>query len=65
MQQPLCLLCLEDNIITPVDEIHHIKPILTGNSEDEQTYLLLDPNNVIGLCTKHHHYVHKLYNSGR
>ena len=69
MQHPLCQDCLNPDIInedgsygekiTPVAEVHHIVPILTGKTELERKNIGLDPNNLVGLCKFHHHLKHK------
>lgn len=59
MQYPLCQMCLDNNIITPCSEVHHVKPISTGRNEQEMQYLAYDANNLISLCTTCHKKIHK------
>lgn len=55
---PLCEMCLEEGITTPAEHIHHKVEFLKGITEEQRWYLLLDPNNLQSLCTKHHYEVH-------
>ena len=59
MLHPLCEHCLLEDKITPTEEIHHLKPILTGKDKLEMEELLLNPNNLVALCKFHHHLIHK------
>ena len=71
-EHPLCEDCLNPNIInedgricsivTPVNEVHHIKPILSGKDDDEKLDIATDYSNLVGLCEFHHHLRH---NKGR
>ena len=58
MLHPLCERCLKEGKTSPTEEIHHIKPILTGGDELEMEKLAYDPDNLIGLCKECHHEVH-------
>lgn len=58
IQNPLCELCLKEDKINPTEEIHHIKPILTGQSLLEKEELAYDPNNLLALCKDCHHRLH-------
>lgn len=58
MKHPLCEMCLEEGKIKPVEEVHHKIPISTGIDELQMKDLLLDENNLIGLCEEHHHLIH-------
>lgn len=58
MQHPLCEECLAKGIVTKAEEVHHIKPILTGNNELEMQTLAYDGNNLKSLCSKCHHELH-------
>lgn len=59
---PICEMCLDKGIIKPTEEIHHIKPILSGKDELEMYELAYDFTNLISLCKSCHHQVHKDYN---
>jgi 5-methylcytosine-specific restriction protein A len=56
---PLCELCLKDNKVTAAEEIHHIKPFMTGVTEEQRWSLLLDKNNLMSLCKECHINIHK------
>ena len=58
-EHPLCEMCLAEGKITPTQEIHHIKPISSGNSNSEMRALAYDYNNLEALCTECHHKVHQ------
>lgn len=60
MQHPLCEKCLERDIVKATEEIHHIKPILTGNSELEMKDLAYNPQNLMALCKDCHHQIHNI-----
>lgn len=55
---PVCELCLEKGIVKPTEEIHHIKPILSGIDEIEMMELAFDYDNLISLCKECHHKIH-------
>lgn len=59
MQFPLCEVCQSNNKTTLAQEVHHIKPISTGATELEMKDIALDPFNLMSLCTKCHHEIHK------
>ena len=62
---PLCYDCALEGKSTPAEEVHHKIPWNTGKDEDEKWNLLLDPDNLVSLCIKHHHERHKIMNRGR
>lgn len=43
---PLCVKCLENGRLTPVEEVHHIKPLAEGGSNDF--------SNLMSLCKSCH-----------
>lgn len=51
---PLCQDCLFEGRSVPADEVHHIVPFSTGSTEEEKMRLLLDPDNIVSLCSMHH-----------
>lgn len=58
MLHPLCELCALEGKSVPAEEVHHIKFINSGTTDEEKWDLLLDPNNIMSLCEKCHHKVH-------
>lgn len=56
---PLCERCLENEVVKPAEEVHHIKPIGSGTSDLEMMGLAYDPNNLMALCKECHHEIHK------
>ena len=55
---PVCEMCLNEGKVTPTEEIHHIRPILTGQDELEMMDIAYDYNNLISLCKECHHKIH-------
>lgn len=58
MQHPLCEMCLEEDKVVQAKEVHHIKPILTGNDYLEMLSIALNPDNLKSLCVECHHRIH-------
>lgn len=58
MNNPVCEMCLNEGKVTPTQEIHHIRPILTGQDESEMMDIAYDYNNLISLCKECHHKIH-------
>lgn len=56
---PLCVECAAKGITTVATDVHHRVPFLTGKTESEQWKLFLDENNLMPLCDKCHHEIHK------
>ena len=64
--QPLCENCLHYGIVTPAEHVHHVIPFGTGQTELDKWRLLLDPSNVMSVCSSCHELFHKtmrLYNT--
>lgn len=59
---PLCERCLKKGFSRPAEEIHHIRPFLTGVTDEDRWDLLLNPNNLMALCERCHHEVHNEMN---
>lgn len=55
---PICERCLENNIIKPTQEIHHIHPLLKTSSIEELYEVGLDESNLRALCSDCHHAIH-------
>ena len=58
-EQPLCEDCLKNEKVTPVAEIHHVRPFNRGHNIQTQWQLFTDLNNLVSLCTKCHKERHK------
>lgn len=53
---PICEKCLEKGVITPAEDIHHIRsPFRNGVINYG---LLLDPDNLMAVCKKCHQEIH-------
>lgn len=59
---PLCQDCMIEGRSVPATEIHHIVPFSRGITEEEKWQLLLDPDNVISLCSECHDKRHAILN---
>lgn len=59
---PLCIDCLFEGKSVPATELHHIRPISYGKTEEERMTLLMDPNNWAPLCEHHHDLRHAILN---
>ena len=57
-EHPLCECCLNKDIITPAEDIHHIKKFSSGITDTAKWNLLLNYNNLIALCKYHHKLAH-------
>ena len=49
-EHPLCEMCLKEGRYTPVEEVHHIKPVSQGGTHAR--------DNLMSLCRHHHEAVH-------
>ena len=55
--KPLCEDCALEGRVTPVEEVHHIRPINIDNPDPDMIY---DFDNLVSLCVEHHKLRHKL-----
>lgn len=58
MTNPLCECCLK----ALTEEVHHIQPISTGETQEEREQLAYNPSNLIGLCKECHDEIHRKLN---
>lgn len=49
-EHPLCEMCLKENRMTKVEEVHHILPLSRGGTNDE--------DNLMSLCKSCHSKIH-------
>lgn len=56
---PLCQSCLEKGKITPAEEVHHVQPFLTGQTQQEIEALAFEWNNLMSVCHQCHVELHK------
>lgn len=59
IQHPICEECLKEGRVTVATEVHHKRPIATGEDEAEMTTLAYDYGNIIALCHDCHVNAHK------
>jgi len=63
-ENPLCVDCLFNGRSVPATELHHIRPISTGATEEERMQLLMDwQHNFAPLCSECHDKRHNLLKS--
>ena len=55
---PTCEVCERQGYVTPTEEIHHLRPFLTGITEEARWNLLLNYNNLCSCCRYHHSLFH-------
>lgn len=56
---PLCERCLENGIVTSATEVHHARPVESVLSFEGMKSLAYDTSNLMSLCNKCHHDIHK------
>ena len=61
-KNPLCEECMKDGVVRPATRVHHIKPFMSGLSEDERWQLLTDVHNLMAVCDLCHHKLHRNLN---
>lgn len=57
-KNPLCERCLLDDITTPTQEVHHIRPVESAPDRNTMGILCFDYNNLQSLCSKCHKKAH-------
>lgn len=57
-KNPLCERCLMDDITTPTQEVHHVRPVETAPDKNTMELLCYDYNNLQSLCRSCHKTVH-------
>ncbi len=55
---PLCQICEMEGQIRPAQEVHHVRPFVTGNNAEERDVLAFCPEELLALCKYHHHECH-------
>ena len=50
-KHPFCEMCMKEGKYVPVEEVHHIKPISEGGTNDE--------SNLMSLCHSCHEKIHR------
>jgi hypothetical protein len=58
MNNPLCECCMAHDVVKSAEHVHHRKPFLRGITDDERWSLLLEPSNLISVCSKCHSALH-------
>ena len=60
---PLCELCLEKDIVSATEQIHHLVPFMQGTTIVQIKYLGFDYSNLQSLCEKCHQNIHSNKNN--
>lgn len=55
---PLCEICLQNGIVTPSEDIHHIVSFMSTEDQSQRVFLAYDYDNLQSLCKKCHQSVH-------
>lgn len=58
MNHPLCERCLEHNVTTAGEDVHHLISFTKGTTDDERKALAFNPDNVITVCRYCHLVMH-------
>lgn len=58
-EHPLCERCLEKGKITAAEQVHHVRPFLSGMSAQEIESLAYDHDNLMALCSQCHKEIHQ------
>ncbi len=58
-RHPLCEKCLEEGRTRVAQEVHHIVPLLSTQSEETMRHLAYDPWNLQALCHDCHREIHE------
>lgn len=59
MNNPLCEVCLNKNIVTPAVEVHHMQPFMEGLTIEQIKYLGFSYDNLQSICNECHQKIHK------
>lgn len=57
-RNPLCELCEEHGVVTPVEEVHHKISFMRTQDVQERARLAYDIDNLQSLCRSCHQYQH-------
>lgn len=55
---PLCEVCLQKEIITPTEDIHHIVSFMSTDDPTQRKFLAYDYDNLQSLCKQCHQSIH-------
>ena len=58
-KHPICERCLHEGRVTPMSDVHHMCRFGQGRTASERWQLLTDMDNLVSLCEKCHHDIHK------
>lgn len=57
---PLCEVCLQKDIVTPAEDIHHIVSFMSTDDPMKRKFLAYDYDNLQSLCKACHQGIHNL-----
>lgn len=55
---PLCEKCLEKNVVTPAEDIHHKISFMSTDDPEQRIFLAYDYDNLMSLCKPCHQNEH-------
>lgn len=58
-KHPMCEECARAGKLTPADNVHHKRPVESGQSDSEKTMLAYDVGNLMAVCRECHVLIHK------
>lgn len=58
VNSPLCEVCLQKDIVTPAEDIHHIVSFMSTNDPVQRVFLAYDYDNLQSLCKRCHQSIH-------
>ena len=58
VEQPLCEMCLQDDKVTPVEEVHHIVSFMSTDDPIKRNFLAYDYSNLMSVCQVCHQKIH-------
>ena len=60
---PLCEVCAERGLVVSAQEVHHVDPIENSSSYSEMAAKAFAWNNLLSVCRKCHHDIHREHKS--
>ena len=65
VENPLCEMCLKEDRVTPVEEIHHMTSFMSTDDPIKRTNLAFDYGNLMSICKTCHQRIHNPTNKRR
>lgn len=58
IKNPLCECCMAHDVVKSAEHVHHKRKFLSGITDDERWSLLLEPSNLMSVCSRCHTALH-------